>query len=150
MNAELRRMAEREPDVAAAHEHLDTTADIYNQQYLKIAVTFKGKEVWAKQIPITRSQIEFRSEMADKEFESKITNTMRSHLNLVAQMHHARLEKMFPNSIQEVTMGYDPQKAEKTIHVKFKNGHVAEGPECEAKQEIFHARCAMLYDLPPL
>jgi len=150
MNAEMRRIAKNEPDVAAIMDHLDVTADIQNQQYLTLAVTFMNKQIWKKQLPITRSQIEYREQMSDSKLESTITNTMRNHLNLVAQMHHAWLDKHFPNSIAEVTMGYDPQKAQKTIHVRFKNGHVAEGPENEAKQDIFLARCTMLYDLPPI
>lgn len=150
MNAELRRVAKREPEVAAIMEHLDVTADIQNTQYLTLAVTFMNKQIWKKQVPITRNQIEYREHMSDDKLEQTVTNTMRNHLNLVAQMHHARLDKHFPNSIAEVTMGYDPQKAQKTISVRFKNGHVADGPEAEAKSEFFLAKCTMLYDLPPI
>ena len=150
MNAELRRLCEQEPDLAAAREFIDVTADIYNQQYLDISVTFRNNEIWKKRLPITRSQIEMSSEMSDKALEDQVTTTMRKHLDLVAQMHFARLEQMFPKSIDTVTMGYDPAKDQKLVIVKFKNGHVAQGPESEAKTDVFHARCAMLYDLPPI
>jgi hypothetical protein len=130
-------------------EFAEITADYVNcRQMIRIALAFKGNELWVRTLPMSASQVEFQ--MTDKEFADKITTTMRSHLNLVAQMHYARLEPMFPGSIAEVTMGYRHDIAQKTVHVKFKNGHIAEGPEHEAKSELFFARCAMLYDLPPI
>lgn len=115
-----------------------------------MGVEFKGNQIWKRMVPINGLTAGNGVDMSDEELRDKVTNTMRSHLNLVAQMHHARLDKLFPGSIQEVTMGYSPEKALKTIHVKFKNGHMAEGPEHEAKQDIFLARCTMLYNLPPI
>jgi hypothetical protein len=132
-------------------EHAEITADyIKGRQSIRIALSFKGSELWVRELPMTATQVELSSVMSDKSFEEKITTTMRSHLNLVAQMHYARLEPMFPNSIQEVTMDYDIETNTKLVRVKFKNGHVADGPEHEAKSEFFLAKCTMLYDLPPI
>lgn len=132
-------------------EYAEITADyIKGRQSIRVALSFKGNELWVRELPMSATQVEFRTQMDDKEFESKITTTMRNHLNLVAQMHYARLEPMFPGSIQEVTMGFDMETNEKTICVKFKNGHVADGPERESKSEFFLAKCTMLYDLPPI
>lgn len=130
-------------------EHADVTADYVNgRNEVMVKLLFQNKEIWEKRIAITADQVE--RTMDDEDLEKTISRTLRAHLNIVAQMHFARLELLFPKSIAEVTMGYDSRLAVKTIHVKFKNGHVAEGPESEAKTELFHARCAMLYDLPPI
>lgn len=132
-------------------EHADLTADYVNgRQGIKVSLLFRNKPIWTRILPISANQVEIPSQMSDEKFEQTISNTMRSHLNLVAQMHFARLDQMFPNSIAEVTMGYSPERAEKTIIVKFKNGHVADGPEAESKSEFFLAKCTMLYDLPPI
>lgn len=79
----------------------------------------------------------------------KINLVMQGNLSLVGQMHFVRLHKVFPNSIRDVTVVYNADKHEKIIHVEFKNGHVAEAPEAEAKTDLFIARCSMLFDLPP-
>jgi len=133
-------------------EHADITADyIKGRSCVRIQLLFKNKPIWIRELAMSANQIELREGgMTDEKFESTITNTMRSHLNLVAQMHFARLDQLFPNSIAEVTMGFDPTTNTKTLNVKFKNGHVADGPEAEAKGEFFLAKCAMLYDLPPI
>lgn len=132
-------------------EHADITCDyIDGRTGIRVALSFKGNELWVRKLSLSATQVEFGSTMSDKKFEETITTTMRNHLNLVAQMHYARLEPMFPNSIAEVTMGFDMDSHEKTVIVKFKNGHVADGPEREAKSEFFLAKCTMLYDLPPI
>lgn len=148
---ELRKRSLEEPEGALFLDHAEITADyIKHRQAVGVELSYRGKVIWRKELPITANDVEFASKMSDKDLMETVTSTMRKHLNLIAQMHFARLEPMFPNSIDEVTMGFDPKSNTKTIHVKFKNGHVAEGPESEAKQDIFLARCAMLYDLPPL
>jgi hypothetical protein len=141
----------RELDGEYALEHFDVTIDqARNDGFVIVAVEFRGNQIWKKQMEVRGLTAGNGSDMSDDKLREVVTNTMRSHLNLVAQMHHARLDKLFPGSIQDVTMGYEPHRALKTIHVKFKNGHVAEGPEHEAKQDIFLARCMMLYNLPPI
>ena len=152
LNSELVRAALAEgPEGRFLLEYAEITADyIKGRQSIRIALSFKGSELWVRELPMTSSQVELSSVMSDKSFEEKITTTMRSHLNLVAQMHYARLEPMFPGSIAEVTMDYDVDTNTKLVRVKFKNGHVADGPEHEAKSEFFLAKCTMLYDLPPI
>lgn len=147
---EVLRGLVRELEGEYALEHFDVTVDQHKDGYATIAVEFKGNQIWKKHMLVPGLTAGDGVNMSDEQLRDRVTTTMRSHLSLVAQMHHARLDKLFPGSIQEVTMGYDPEKAQKTLHVKFKNGHVAEGPEFEAKQDIFLARCTMLYNLPPI
>jgi hypothetical protein len=148
---ELRKQSLVHPEGILFLDNAEITADyIKHRQAVGVTLSYRGKMIWKREIPVTANEVEFSSQMSDKDLIDQVTSTMRKHLNLVAQMHFARLEPMFPNSIEEVTMGFNPDTHTKTIHVKFKNGHVAEGPESEAKQDIFLARCAMLYDLPPL
>jgi hypothetical protein len=151
LNQELQRLTLQEPEGKDFLEHAEITADYVNgRQAVGIILSYRNRQVWRRLLPISANQVEFSSNMSDEKLYNTITDTMRKHLNLVAQMHFARLDPMFPNSIDEVSMGYDPTTNSKTVQVKFKNGHVAEGPESEAKLDIFLARCAMLYDLPPL
>ena len=88
--------------------------------------------------------------MSSDALQERVSGAMRANLSLVAQMHFARLEQLFPRAILDVQIGYDPELRVKTIRVAFRNGHVAEGPETEAKSDVFTARCVMLHDLPPL
>lgn len=146
---QLRELA-KELDGEYALEHFDITFDEYaGPDKVKMNVEFRGNVIWRGLVPVNGLSSDGVS-MADNELRDTVSNTMKAHLNLVAQMHFARLEQMFPKSIDSVHMGYDPAKDRKMLHVKFKNGHVASGPESEAKSELFHARCAMLYDLPPI
>lgn len=147
---EVLRELVRELEGEYALDHFDVTVDQSKDGFATIAVEFKGNRIWKKHMAVRGLTASMGTELNDDELRKTVTNTMRGHLSLVAQMHHARLEQMFPGCIQEVTMGFDLEKALKTIHVRFKNGHVAEGPEHEAKQDIFLARCAMLYNLPPI
>lgn len=148
---ELRKRSLEEPEGARFLDHAEITADyIKHRQAVGVELSYRGTVIWRRELPLTANDVEIASAMSDQQVIETVTGTMRKHLNLIAQMHFARLEPMFPGSIDEVTMGFDPKTNTKTIHVKFKNGHVAEGPEGEAKDEIFLARCAMLYDLPPL
>jgi len=140
----------RELDGEYALEHFDVTVDQFRDGYVLMGVEFRGNQIWKQRVHVSGLTAGGGCDMSDEKLRETVTTTMRSHLNLVAQMHHARLDKLFPGSIQDVTMGYNPETAQKTVHVKFKNGHVAEGPEFEAKQDIFLARCMMLYNLPPI
>ena len=106
-----------------------------------------NKVVWKREIPISEYDV---LTMKDDRFEEIITAAMRANLSLVAQMHFARLDQMFPKAIKDVRMNYDPDKRTKVVVVEFKNGHVAEAPEAEVNTDLFTARCAMLYDLPPI
>lgn len=152
LNTELVRAAKAEgPEAQFLLDHAEITVDyIKHRQSIRVALSFKGNELWVRELPITATQVELASVMSDKAFEEQITTTMRSHLNLVAQMHYARLEPMFPGAIAQVTMEYDVETSTKLVRVQFKNGHVADGPEHEAKSEFFLAKCTMLYDLPPI
>ena len=126
----------------------DITADyIKGRQAIRVELSFLNKVVWTREIPLSESDV---MTMDDSRFEEKITAAMRANLSLVAQMHFARLEQLFPKAIKDVRMSYDPVKHTKVVVVEFKNGHVAEAPEAEAKTDLFTARCAMLYDLPPI
>jgi hypothetical protein len=154
---ELRRAAAAEgPDGVYFLEHADITADyIDGQEAIRVGLSYRNKEIWARKIPMSRYQVEGvkysgKPAVTDDKFRETISNTMRAHLNLVAQLHYARLAQVFPDSIADVALSYDPETMQKTLCVKFKNGHVAEGPESEAKSEVFLARCAMLYDLPSI
>lgn len=75
---------------------------------------------------------------------------MQGNLSLVGQMHFVRLQKYFPKAIRDVAVLFDEKLHQKIIQVQFKNGHVAEAPEAEAKTDLFLAKCSMLFDLPPL
>lgn len=144
---ELRRIATDEgPEGQMLFEMCDLTADRKDTR-VRLALEFNKKEVWVKVISLSESDLR---ELSDETFRMRITETMRSTLSLVGQMHHARLESLFPKKIKEVTVEYDPEKARKIIHVHFKNGHVATADEFEAKSDLFTARCLMLHDLPPL
>jgi hypothetical protein len=75
---------------------------------------------------------------------------MEAYFRLAGQVHHAYFEARFPRSIEQVCIGYDSRSATKMIWVKFANGHVAEGPEAQARTDFFIAKCIMLHDLPML
>jgi len=146
---QLREQA-RELDSEYALDNFDITFDEDRTPgRVMMNVEFRGKVIWRGSVAVPGLTSD-GVHMPDEGLRDAVSNTMKAHLDLVAQMHFARLEQMFPKSIDTVTMGYDPQKDRKLIIVKFKNGHVAQGPESEAKTELFHARCAMLYDLPPI
>lgn len=149
--AEIRRIAKEEGDDGMRMmEHLDLTADVNNgRDLLEIAVEFKKEVIWRSRVPITRANIDFESSMSNKELQDTLSVHMRKQLSLVAQLHHARLDKLFPGAISGVRLGYIPATAEKIIIVTFKNGHEAEATETESKTDLFTARCLMLYDLPP-
>jgi hypothetical protein len=82
--------------------------------------------------------------------EERVTHVARQNLSLVAQMHWARLNALFPKSIKNVGLERNEATLEHRLVVHFKNGHVAECIEKEAKDDLFTARCAMLYNLPPI
>ena len=147
--AELRRVAKQEgPEGEYLLSVSDITADyIKGRQAIKVELLFMNKVVWKREIPISEYDV---MTMKDDRFEEIITAAMRANLSLVAQMHFARLDQMFPKAIKNVRMNYYPDKRTKVVVVEFKNGHVAEAPEAEAKTDLFTARCAMLYDLPPI
>lgn len=113
-----------------------------------VRIWFNCEEVWSRSISVSGLYDEFR--MDDKELRQVISETMKAHLDLAAQLHFARLSQKFPSAITNVSMAYDATTNTKMIQVLFKNGHKAIGPESEAKSEVFLARCAMLYDLPPI
>ncbi len=82
--------------------------------------------------------------------EEKATHVARQNLSLVAQMHWARLDRLFPKSIRNVELERREVDLNHRLIVTFKNGHVADCLESEAKDDLFTARCTMLYNLPPL
>lgn len=82
--------------------------------------------------------------------EEKVTHVARQNLSLVAQMHWARLDRLFPKSIKVVDIERNEQSLNHKLLVRFKNGHTAECYEKDAKDDLFTAQCAMLYNLPPL
>lgn len=139
----------RELEGEYALEHFDVTFDHGHAETVVMQIEFKGAVVWKRSFNVKGLSTD-GVHIGDDALRDAVTNTMKAHLNLVAQMHFARLDQMFPKSISEVTMGYDIEKDQKLVIVAFKNGHKAIGPEHEAKTELFHARCAMLYDLPPI
>ena len=147
--AELRRVAKQEgPEGEYLLSVSDITADyIKRRQAIKAELLFMNKVVWKQEIPISELDV---MTMEYGRLKEKITAVMRANLSLVAQLHFARLEQLFPKAIKDVHINYDPDKHTKVVVVEFKNGYVAEAPEAEAKTDLFTARCAMLYDLPPL
>lgn len=117
------------------------TAD-YRGSGVQLEIMFLNFFLFRRILPMTIYMVE--SEMGREDVEKMVTSTMAAHLNLMTQMHFARLAQMFPRSILQVEIEGDQ------LIVEFKNGHKAVGPLSEAKTEVFHARCAMLYDLPEL
>ena len=147
--AELRAIAIAEGDDALRMmDFLDITADYKGNGKVELVIEFNKEVIWRNRLPISRTNVDVPSTMTDEKLQSTLSVHMRKQLSLVSQMHHARLDKLFPNSIKEVKLGYDPAKAEKLVIVIFKNGHTAEACEAESKTDLFTARCAMLYDLP--
>jgi hypothetical protein len=144
--AQLREIAVSEGDDAMRMmDYMDITADIRGPR-LEVNVEFNKEIIWRGRMAVTSSEVEY--DMSDEKLQSTLSVHMKKQLSLVSQMHHARLDKLFPNAIKEVKLGYDPAKAEKLVIVIFKNGHQAEASEAESKTDLFTARCAMLYDLP--
>lgn len=82
--------------------------------------------------------------------EKTVTHVARQNLSLVAQMHWARLDRMFPGSIKNVGLERNEATLQHRLVVVFKNGHIADCIEKEAHDDLFTARCSMLYNLPPL
>lgn len=150
LNEELRKIAEDEgPDGMLMLEHTEFVIDYGTMDAaLRVAMEYRGQRVWQAELDMSREQMD--RGMVDELFKKNITSAMRGTLSLVGQMHHARLDKLFPKSIKEVKVSYDPEKARKVVNVHFHNGHVASADEMEAKTELFTARCSLLYDLPPL
>lgn len=149
LTQELMEIAKREKlDPKDVANDTDVSADYVGfDQGIKLEVAYRGRKVWERTFLINRSKME---DMTDEAFDKSITTTMRQQLSLSAQMHWARLDKLFPDRIGNVTTEYNTQLAVKIIKVFFKNGHTAEAPEQEAKSDLFTARCAMIYDLPPI
>lgn len=85
-----------------------------------------------------------------EDIEKTVTHVARQNLSLVAQMHWARLDRLFPKSIRNVELERREVDLNHRLVVTFKNGHVADCLESEAKDDLFTARCTMLYNLPPL
>ncbi len=79
-----------------------------------------------------------------------VTHVARQNLSLVAQMHWARLNNLFPNSIKDVQLERNMATLDHKLIVKFRNGHEAECLEKEAQDDLFTARCSMLYNLPTI
>lgn len=84
------------------------------------------------------------------DLEQRVTHVARQNLSLVAQMHWARLDTMFPKAIRNCEIERNEATLDHRLIVTFKNGHVADCFEREAKDDLFTARCSMLYNLPPL
>lgn len=152
----IRRLADEVRDIAAREEldpkevidNIDVSADFIGfGDGMRIEVAYRGRKAWGRVFPITGEKL---YNMTDEAFDKAVTNTMRQQLSLVAQMHYARLDKIFPGFIKDVTSTYNSELATKIIKVLFHNGHVAEAPEGEAKSDLFTAKCSMLYDLPPI
>ncbi len=123
------------------------TAD-YVGSGVQLEIVFLNFYLFRRILPLTIYMVE--NEMSRADVENTVTTTMAAHLNLMTQMHFARLAHMFPRSIAQVTTEHDAEKNIDLLVVEFRNGHKAVGPVSEAKTELFHARCAMLYDLPQL
>lgn len=112
-----------------------------------VQVAYRGRTVWGRTFAINQENL---GKMTDEAFDKAVTHTMKQQLSLTAQIHFARLDRIFPGSIKDVTSTYNSELATKIIKVLFHNGHVAEAPEGEAKSDLFTAKCSMLYDLPPI
>lgn len=142
-------MVRENPDANMFFENVEFTADHRNRGDVLIQLWFRNKSIWQHSLGL-KEAVDNPYTMSDDAFKSTISKAMRDHLNVVSQMHLLKLDKHFPNSIKEVNMSYDVQRAARKLHVVFKNGHVAECYEHEAKTDDFMARCTMLYDLPSL
>jgi len=140
---ELVRQAQKLERDDALHvlNFTDVTAD-YVSRGVALQLVYLGHKLFNRILPLTIFHLENRFGRPD--VEKLVTETMSAHMNLLTQMHFARLAQMFPKSILTVEI-----EGEQLV-VEFKNGHKAIGPLHEAKTELFHARCAMLYDLPEL
>lgn len=142
---ELGRIAEKEG--AEAEEmlrHCQITVDNdFRDSTFLVRIEFRGQVF--KQFKADLYRMKEQKEIADVAGVA-----MRGNISLVGQMHFVRLDQLFPRSIKDVEVTYDPECNLKIIKVIFKNGHVAEAPEHEAKTDLFTAKCSMLFDLPPL
>lgn len=149
---EFKRIAASEPVAGAFFmDSVGFTADyIKSRQKVLVQMFYKNKSVWRCEMALSAAQVELKGIMDDDAFTETITKTMRDHLNIVSQMHYARLDAQFPNSIRDVCLEYDMARAVRKVAVRFKNGHIAECDEAQIKTEEFLARCMMLYDLPAL
>jgi hypothetical protein len=136
-----------EVDRAEVLNNAQITAD-YVGSGVELEIVFMNFYLFKRVLPLTIYMVE--NEMGREDVEKTVTTTMAAHLNLMTQMHFARLAHMFPRSIAHVSTEYDHRSAQDMLIVEFRNGHKAIGPVSEAKTELFHARCAMLYDLPEL
>lgn len=135
----------------AFFRNVEFTADHRNRVGVLLQMWHNRNVVWSHSLPDRLSDaIDTPSIMTDGEFKTTISKAMRDHLNIVSQMHLARLEQMFPRAIKDVELGYDVTRGVKTLVVKFKNGHEADCDEGQAKSQEFLAKCTMLYDLPAI
>lgn len=145
--AEIRQIAAKEDGGGYLLEHVEVTADfIMSRTMIELRIQFFDMVMWFKRFPVSEAQL---MEMDTDEIKEKVTHAMRGTLDLLANMHHARLARMFPNCIHKVEVEFSIDTRTKLISVMFKNGHIATASEAEAKTDLFTARCAMLYDLPP-
>jgi hypothetical protein len=148
LHGELKRIAEEEgEDALMLVRYCDVSADFVHDQKLIVKVDWQNKTIWWAEIKMSEHEM---LNLADGDFKDTVTRTMRGTLSLAGQKHHARLELMFPKAIEKVDVAYNAEKDCKMVAVRFKNGHIATATEHEAKTDLFTARCAMLYDLPPI
>lgn len=149
MNSTIKEIAEREgPQATEMLRFIDCSADFRNgNQFVLMSLVYRQNQFWERKIKMSESDM---YTMKEDFFVNTISDAMRGTLSLAGQIEQTRLEKMFPNSIKNVLVTYDHQKAEKVFQVVFKNGHMAEGYESEVHTDYFSAKCTMLYDLPPL
>lgn len=149
--AELREIAKKEgPDGELLMYQCEFTADYAAGGSVLLQLQFGRDVVWKQQITgITRTQIEMGMTYTD--MAVKVTEAMRKTISLVGQVEHARLNQEFPQSIARVEVEYIPAQADYQYRVFFRNGHIAEAiGKREVRDDLFKARCAMIYDLPPL
>ena len=147
---ELKRMVQRLGG-AYALDHFEVTVDQVHSggQYVLLRIWFMHRPIWEQRLHVPGLNAGYVTTQ-DQTLANIVTHVMKEHLDLVAQMHHAWLDRQFPNSIKEVRMERNLETDTKMICVIFKNGHKAIGPESDVKKDIFLARCAMIYDLPPI
>lgn len=147
--AELRRVAEREgPEGAALLDMSEFCLDTHTGHAV-LSLWFARDKVWEQRLPISKGQLDGGA-ISIEEAEKCVLQVMRDTLSLVGQKEHTRLNARFPKSIVRVEVEYMMATRERNFTVFFKNGHIAEGTESEIHTDHFLARCAMIYDLPPL
>lgn len=147
--AELRKIAEREgPEGQFLLEQSEFCVDLHTGMAV-LSLQFGRNVVWKQQLPFSKGQID-NGQVTAEAMEASVVMAMRKTLSLAGQAEHARLNLQFPKAIERVEVEYMPDIAQKNFKVFFKNGHVAEGSESEIRTDYFLARCAMIYDLPPL